>query len=114
MLINATIAQIRKDYQQQSLSESEVDRNPIKQFEHWWNAALLSNIEEPNAMTLATCNAHGQPSARIVLLKTFTKKGFVFFTNYESKKAADLIENPKAALIFLERVRAPGKNRRDS
>jgi pyridoxamine 5'-phosphate oxidase len=101
MLINATIAQIRKDYQQQSLNESEVDRNPIKQFEHWWNAALLSNIEEPNAMTLATCNAHGQPSARIVLLKTFTEKGFVFFTNYESKKSADLVENPKAALIFF-------------
>ena len=101
MFIDTATAQIRKDYQQQSLNESDVDTEPIKQFERWWNAALISNIEEPNAMTLATCNASMQPSARIVLLKTFTDNGFIFFTNYESKKAADLAENPNAALIFF-------------
>lgn len=101
MAINADIANIRKDYQQQSLSEEDVEPNPIRQFTNWWTAALQSNIEEPNAMTLATCNKDGQPSARIVLLKTFTEDGFVFFTNYESRKAVDLHENPKAALIFF-------------
>lgn len=101
MSINADIAQLRKEYQQQSLTEKEVNNNPVQQFAEWWAAALQSNIEEPNAMTLATCDSAGQPSARIVLLKTFTEKGFVFFTNYESRKAVELKGNPKAALIFF-------------
>ena len=101
MPIDPAIARIRKEYQQQSLVEKDVDINPIQQFANWWNAALQSNIEEPNAMTLATCNVHGQPTARIVLLKTFTKEGFVFFTNYESRKSVDIKGNPKAALLFF-------------
>ncbi|MEO7800877.1 MAG: pyridoxamine 5'-phosphate oxidase [Ginsengibacter sp.] len=101
MPINTDIASIRKEYQQYSLDENEVDADPIPQFAKWWKAATESKIVEPNAMTLATCSAAGAPSARIVLLKTFTNKGFIFFTNYESRKGAEIQENPKAALIFF-------------
>jgi pyridoxamine 5'-phosphate oxidase len=101
MAINTPIAELRKDYRQRSLSESEVEIEPIKQFEKWWNEALQSQIEEVNAMTLATCNSKGHPSARIVLLKGFNKKGFIFFTNYESKKALEIKEKPYACLVFF-------------
>jgi pyridoxamine 5'-phosphate oxidase len=101
MAINTDIASIRKEYQKHSLHENEVDVDPIQQFAKWWKAATESHIAEPNAMTLATCNSLGQPSARIVLLKTFTEKGFIFFTNYGSRKGTEIEENPKAALIFF-------------
>jgi pyridoxamine 5'-phosphate oxidase len=101
MAIATSIAELRKDYRQQSLSESEVEIEPIKQFEKWWNEALQSRIEEVNAMTLATCNSKGHPSARIVLLKGFSGKGFIFFTNYESKKALEIKETPYACLVFF-------------
>lgn len=101
MALNTPIAELRKDYRQRSLSELEVEIEPIKQFEKWWNEALQSQIEEVNAMTLATCNGKGQPSARIVLLKGFGEKGFIFFTNYESKKALEIKENPYACLVFF-------------
>lgn len=101
MSINTDIASIRKEYQQHALHENEVDVNPVQQFAKWWKAAIDSYIPEPNAMTLATCNLSGQPSARIVLLKTYTEKGFIFFTNYESRKGIEIEENPKAALIFF-------------
>jgi pyridoxamine 5'-phosphate oxidase len=101
MALNTLIAELRKDYRQRSLSESEVEIEPIKQFEKWWNEALQSQIEEVNAMTLATCNSKGHPSARIVLLKGFSDKGFIFFTNYESKKALEIKENPNACLVFF-------------
>lgn len=95
------IADIRKDYLSRSLSESEAAADPIQQFDTWWNEALTSEIEEPNAMTLATASSDGFPSARIVLLKGFDKKGFVFFTNYKSYKGTQLEENPKACLVFF-------------
>jgi pyridoxamine 5'-phosphate oxidase len=95
------IADIRKEYKLQSLLEVAVDPSPIKQFQIWWNEVLTSNIEEPNAMTLATSNKKGKPSARIVLLKGFTPEGFIFFTNYESRKGIDLNENPNACLVFF-------------
>ncbi len=101
MALNTPIAELRKDYRQRSLSELEVEIEPIKQFEKWWNEALQSQIEEVNAMTLATCNGKGHPSARIVLLKGFGEKGFIFFTNYESKKALEIKENPYACLVFF-------------
>ncbi len=101
MALNTPIAELRKDYRQRSLSELEVEIEPIKQFEKWWNEALQSQIEEVNAMTLATCNSKGHPSARIVLLKGFSDKGFIFFTNYESKKALEIKENPNACLVFF-------------
>ncbi len=114
MSIKTDIAQLRKDYSQQDLSESKVSVNPITQFEIWWQEAIKSQGEEINAMTLATCNNKGQPSARIVLLKGFSEEGFVFFTNYESRKGKELSENPYAALVFfwkeIERqVRIEGK-----
>ena len=78
-----------------------MDANAIKQFEKWWDEAVNSKIEEVNAMTLATASLDALPSARIVLLKEFNEKGFVFFTNYESYKAQQLAENPKACLVFF-------------
>jgi pyridoxamine 5'-phosphate oxidase len=95
------IADIRRDYSHKSLSEKEVNANAILQFETWWNEAVNSKIEEPNAMTLATASIDGLPSARIVLLKEFSEQGFVFYTNYESFKAQQLAENPKACLVFF-------------
>ena len=95
------IADIRKDYSHKSLSENDADPNAIRQFERWWNEAVQSKIDEVNAMTLATASSDGLPSARIVLLKEFNEKGFVFFTNYESYKAQQLAENPKACLVFF-------------
>ena len=99
--MNKSIADIRKDYSLHSLNESDVASNPIQQFTKWWNDALASEIVEVNAMTLATSSKNGKPSARIVLLKGFDERGFVFFTNYESNKGKALAENPNAALIFF-------------
>jgi pyridoxamine 5'-phosphate oxidase len=96
-----SIADIRKDYQLQSLSEKDVMGNPIDQFEKWWNEAIKSNLDEVNAMTLATSSADGTPAARTVLLKGYDHKGFIFFTNYESYKGKQLQENPKATLVFF-------------
>ncbi len=95
------IADIRKDYKLQSLSEKDVDRNPFRQFDVWWREAVDSQIDEVNAMTLATANTAGIPSARIVLLKGYDDNGFIFFTNYNSHKSADIKENPNACLVFF-------------
>jgi pyridoxamine 5'-phosphate oxidase len=95
------IADIRKEYKLRSLLEKDVDADPIKQFQQWWNEAMMSDIEEPNAMTLATSNKNGKPSARIVLLKGLSNDGFVFFTNYASRKGNELKENPYASLLFF-------------
>lgn len=108
------IADIRKDYMLQSLSEGDVAKDPFAQFERWWNEALAAEILEVNAMTLATATAAGKPSARIVLLKGYDAKGFVFFTNYTSRKGQEIAENGQATLLFfwkeLERqVRIEGK-----
>lgn len=97
----ASVADIRKDYMLHSLTEKEVAANPIQQFTTWWNEALNAEIEEVNAMTLATASADGVPSARIVLLKGYDERGFVFFTNYNSYKGKDLQENPRACLVFF-------------
>jgi len=95
------IADIRKDYKLASLEESDVAANPIDQFTRWWNEAVASQIDEVNAMTLATVNAAGVPAARIVLLKGYNPNGFIFFTNYESDKGKNLAQNPHAALVFF-------------
>jgi pyridoxamine 5'-phosphate oxidase len=110
----SSIADIRKDYQLQSLLEKDIEKNPINQFSTWWNQAIESQIDEVNAMTLATVDANHKPSARIVLLKEFDENGFVFFTNYNSKKGLDMLSNKNVALVFfwkeLERqVRIEGK-----
>ena len=96
-----TIREIRKEYIQESLAENEVSPDAIQQFSIWWNEALKSNIEEVNAMTLATASCDGLPSARIVLLKDFDEKGFVFYTNYNSFKGQQLAENPRGCLVFF-------------
>ena len=96
-----SISSIRKDYQFKSLSESDVQADPISQFGKWWEDALASKIDEVNAMTLSTVSVEGKPSARIVLLKGFDHNGFVFFTNYESEKGIHLSINPFASLVFF-------------
>jgi pyridoxamine 5'-phosphate oxidase len=95
------IADIRKDYKLASLEEADVAENPFDQFTRWWNEAVASQIDEVNAMTLATANAAGVPAARIVLLKGYNANGFIFFTNYESDKGKNLAQNPHAALVFF-------------
>jgi len=99
--MSTSIADLRREYASRSLMETDVASNPISQFEKWWNEALESAIVEPNAMTLATASGDGMPSARVVLLKGFNQKGFVFYTNYKSFKGIQLDENPKACLVFL-------------
>ena len=96
-----TLSQIRRDYNLKQLSKSSVSENPINQFGLWMDEALASNCIEPNAMTLATSTFEGKPSARVVLLKDFNNHGFVFFTNYESKKSKQLLQNPYAALVLF-------------
>jgi len=96
-----SIADIRNNYAQKSVLEGHVLADPIAQFSRWWEEAVSSDIDEVNAMTLATASSDGFPSARIVLLKGFDDKGFVFFTNYNSFKGQQLEENPKACLVFF-------------
>ena len=98
--MNKAIADLRKEYSSQTLLEKDVAPHPVQQFQKWWEQALAADIPEPNAMTLATASADGLPSARIVLIKDFDEKGFVFYTNYTSFKAMQLEENPKASLLF--------------
>ena len=100
-VMSSNIADIRKDYKLQSLSEKDALPDPFAQFEKWWKEALDSHIDEVNAMTLATASADGMPDARIVLLKGFDTQGFTFFTNYSSAKGNELLENPRASLVFF-------------
>jgi pyridoxamine 5'-phosphate oxidase len=95
------ISGIRKDYSQEYLLEGKVFDDPFLQFEKWWNEAVDADIDEVNAMTLATSSQEGFPSARIVLLKGFDKRGFTFFSNYKSFKGTQLEGNPKACLVFF-------------
>ncbi len=95
-----TLADLRKDYARGSLDETSVDADPIRQFEAWFKQAQDARLPEPNTMTLATVDARGYPSARIVLIKGLDERGFVFFTNYESRKGQDLAANPHASLLF--------------
>lgn len=95
------ISDLRKEYSKQSLLEKDAAPDPIIQFEKWWTEAVNAEITEPNAMILATASMESVPSARTVLLKEFSEKGFVFFSNYESYKAQQLAENPKACLVFF-------------
>ena len=95
------IQKLRSDYAQSSLDERDVAANPIEQFQKWFEEVLNSNITEPNAMTLATCDASGMPSARIVLLKGLADGQFLFFTNYLSRKGEELTQNSRVCLLFF-------------
>lgn len=95
------IADIRKDYALKRLDESDVEADPFKQFHAWLREALAAEVPEPTAMTLATVDDEGSPSARIMLLKALDERGFVFYTNYESRKGRELATRPRAALTFF-------------
>jgi pyridoxamine 5'-phosphate oxidase len=108
------IADIRREYHHAALTEADVDADPVRQFERWLADAIRAELPEPTAMTLATADATGRPSARIVLLKGAGAEGFVFYTNYASRKGDELAARPDAALLFhwveLERqVRIEGR-----
>ena len=94
------LADLRRDYDRGKLSRNDMDSNPIKQFERWFAEAQQSAIKDPNAMSLATADRSGRVDLRTLLLKLFAKKGFVFFTNYESDKAKQIAENPQVSLLF--------------
>ena len=113
------LADIRKDYKFAALDEADVFASPIAQFEKWLTEAIAAELPEPNAMTVATADAAGRPSARIVLIKGVDARGFVFYTNYASRKGVEIDANPHAALLFhwteLERqVRIEGRIERVS
>lgn len=115
----SSIADIRTDYKLKALTEQQAKKDPIDQFSQWWEEAIAAEIEEVNAMTLATASSTGIPDARIVLLKEYDANGFVFFTNYTSAKGQQMEENPHATLVFfwkeLERqVRISGRVERVS
>jgi pyridoxamine 5'-phosphate oxidase len=104
---------LRKEYTSAGLDKADVDPDPIVQFQEWFEKVIDADLHEPNAMILATATADGKPSARTVLLKGYDERGFVFYTNYEGRKAVELESNPRAALVFywgeLERqVRVEG------
>lgn len=94
------LADLRRDYAEESLTERDVDADPMRQFEKWFEQATRAGMIEPNAMTLATSTRDGHPSARLVLLKEVDLRGFVFFTDYRSRKGAELDANPHASLCF--------------
>ena len=109
-----SLAELRKNYSLGSLDVADADRNPFRQFDAWFAQAIDAKLPEPNTMTLATVDSRGRPSARIVLIKAVDERGFVFFTNYESRKGRELADNPHASLLFywieLERqVRIEGR-----
>lgn len=102
-MLNKQVADLRKDYRLASLDEQDVSPDPLEQFDRWWKDAITSEVDEANAMTLATSTPDGYPSARIVLLKSFDADGFVFFTNYESRKGQEMAVNPQVSLLFFWR-----------
>jgi pyridoxamine 5'-phosphate oxidase len=95
-----SLADLRKDYTMSGLLEKDLARDPFRQFDKWFQEAEAAKLVEPNAMTLATASRDGRPSARTVLLKGVDGRGFVFYTNYESRKGRDLAENPRASLLL--------------
>ncbi|PSB34892.1 pyridoxamine 5'-phosphate oxidase [Stenomitos frigidus] len=92
---------LRTDYTQAALGRKDLQDDPFKQFELWFQQACHAELQEPNAMVLATASTQGEPLVRTVLLKYFDSDGFVFFTNYESRKAHHISENPQVSLLFL-------------
>lgn len=113
------LADIRQEYMLAGLDESDADRDPLRQFAAWFEATLKADIALPNSMMLATATPDGRPSVRAVLLKGYDQRGFVFFTNYRSRKSRELEQNPQASILFcweeLERqIRIEGRIERVS
>ena len=98
--MNVSIANLRRNYSLRELNEVDVDPDPCRQFQCWFDEAIAAQLPEPNAMTLATATRDGTPTARVVLLKGLDESGFVFYTNYKSHKGEELAQNPKAAIVF--------------
>ena len=94
------ISGIRREYALQGFDESQADPNPFRQFDRWFDDVMKSGVSEPNAMSLATVDADGRPSNRMILLKGFDERGFVFYTNYESRKGRALEHEPRVAACF--------------
>lgn len=94
------VSELRKNYTKGGLRRADLDDDPLRQFEKWFGEAMASGIPEPNAMSLATATAGGAPSLRTVLLKSYDARGLVFYTSYESRKAREIAENPRVALMF--------------
>jgi pyridoxamine 5'-phosphate oxidase len=94
------LSDLRQEYARAGLTETDVSPDPVEQFRRWFDEALAAGLHEPNAMTVATSAPDGKPSARVVLLKGFDARGFVFYTNYEGRKGRELEDNPHAALLF--------------
>ncbi len=118
-MTDISLADLRKEYMLRGLSESEMDADPVRQFQAWLDAAIAAGHPEPTAMAVASATPDGAPSARMTLLKGLDECGFVFYTNYESRKGRELAANPRAALVFfwtlLERqVRVEGRVERTS
>jgi len=98
--MNANPETLRRELMEHGLSRSELDPDPIRQFQGWYELAIRTDLPEPNSLTLCTVDAQGRPSARTVLLKLYDARGFVFFTNYESRKAHEIEANPRVAMLF--------------
>ena len=98
---SSSVATLRRDYETEGLERADLADDPIAQFKRWYDDASQAQLEEPNAMTLATVDEHGQPDARIVLLRGVDERGFVWFTNRNSRKGRELAANPRAALVFV-------------
>jgi pyridoxamine 5'-phosphate oxidase len=96
-----SIADLRREYAREKLDERDVAPHPVDQFSRWFDEALQAQLVDPNAMVLATAGASGRPAARTVLLKAYDRTGFVFFTNYDSRKGIEMRENPLASLLFV-------------
>ncbi len=95
------VSDFRQEYTQEGLRREQLDRDPFKQFELWFQQACTANLPEPNAMSLATASVTGEPAQRMVLLKYFDRQGLVFFTSYKSKKARQIEANPQVSLLFF-------------
>lgn len=93
--------EFRKEYTRSKLDESAVCSDPLEQFKAWFMEAQARSVSEPNAFALATCTAAGQPSVRMLLMKEYSKDGFYFYTNYSSRKGGEMLENPRAAMLFF-------------
>ena len=108
------LSELREEYVFEGLDENTIEKDPFKLFDIWFKDAVDKNVHEPNAMTIATADKDGKPSARMVLLKDVSKNGFVFYTNYESRKGKEIASNPNAAILFwwdilARQIRIEGK-----